>query len=44
MMHNEGVEDYGGHRLGGRSTIPFREAVPAENVPRENVADAGMHK
>ena len=41
MMHDEEVEEYGGHRLGGRSTVPFSEAVPAENVSQQNVADAG---
>ena len=41
MMHDEVVEEYGGHRLGGRSTVPFSEAIPAGNVHQENVADAG---
>ena len=42
MMHDdEEVEDYGGHRLGGRNIAPFNETVPGENVIQENVADAG---
>ena len=41
-MHDEEVEDYGGYRLGGRSNAALSEAVPARNVPQENVADAGM--
>ena len=41
MMHDEEVEEYGGHRLGGRSNAPLSEAVPAGSVPQGNVADAG---
>lgn len=41
MLLNEEIEDYGGHRLGGRSTAPFAAAASVENVVQENVANAG---
>ena len=41
MNHNDEIEDYGGYRLGGRSTAPLNEAIPVENVVQESVADAG---
>ena len=41
MYDDEEVEDYGGHRLGGRNIVAHDEAVPGENVIQENVADAG---
>ena len=40
MNHNDEIEDYGGYRLGGRSTAPLNEAI-SENVVQESVADAG---
>lgn len=41
MVHDEEAEEYGGHRLGGRSNASLSEAVPAGSVRQENVADAG---
>ena len=41
MMHDEEAEDYGGHRLGGRSTVASYETVSRDNAPQGNVADAG---